>query len=66
MGARSDSQGSQHTLITAPQLEEIPSRKISVHSRSPAGLAGTIRGISPKKSHSTRENIPRVSMYFFR
>ena len=65
-GARSENQGNQQTLITALQQEEIPSRKISDHSGSQAGLAGTITGISPKISHSIRENNPMVIIYFFR
>ena len=66
IGARSESQGSQQTLITAPQQELIPSRKIRVHSCSPAGEAGMIRGIRPKSSQSARLNMPSVSIYFLR
>ena len=65
-GGRIIEENTTARLITAPQQELIPSRKISVHSRSPAGDAGTIRGIRPKSSQSARLNMPSVSMYFFR
>ena len=45
MGARSENQGNQHTLMAAEQQEETPSRKISVHSGSQEGSEGTTSGI---------------------